>query len=135
MMGYGECSALLHSSADILNSPLPAPPFIQNKIDALRQWITDIRKRQEKTAVKVGVGSLYQQSAFSRCRSSDTWHQIKTWLACLVVRIFQPTERHREVLGSLLTDTLTRSNFVPEAHLATLAIEHGLTLYSADRDF
>lgn len=60
MIGYGGCSALLHSYADILNSPLPAPPFIQNKIDALQPWITDIRKRQEKTAVKVGVGSLYQ---------------------------------------------------------------------------
>lgn len=66
---------------------------------------------------------------------SDAWHQIEEWLACSVVWIPQPTERHREVLGSLLTDTLTRSNLVPDAHLAALAIEHGLTLCSTDRDF
>ncbi len=72
MIGYGGCSPLLHSSADILNSPLPAPLFIQNKIDALRQWITDIKKRQEKVALKVGVWSLYQHSAFSCCRSLTT---------------------------------------------------------------
>lgn len=40
---------------------------------------------------------------------SDVWHQIEEWLACSVVWIPQPTERHREVLGSLLTDTLTRT--------------------------
>lgn len=45
------------------------------------------------------------------------------------------TERHREILGSLLSDTLARSNLVPDAHLAALAIEHGLTLCSTDRDF
>jgi predicted nucleic acid-binding protein len=26
-------------------------------------------------------------------------------------------------------------NLVPDAHLAALALEHGLTLYSTDRDF
>ncbi|MBS0151601.1 MAG: type II toxin-antitoxin system VapC family toxin [Nitrospira sp.] len=66
---------------------------------------------------------------------SDAWHQIEEWLACSVVWIPQPTECHQEVLGSLLTDSLTRSNLVPDAHLAALAIEHGLILCSTDRDF
>lgn len=73
---------------------------------------------------------------FERPRSiPDAWHQVEEWLACQVVWIPQPTERHREILGSLLTDTLTRSNLVPDAHLAALAIEHGLTLCSTDHDF
>ena len=66
---------------------------------------------------------------------SAAWSQVEEWLTCSVVWIPQPTERHREILGSLMTDTLARSNLVPDAHLAALAIEHGLTLCSTDRDF
>lgn len=66
---------------------------------------------------------------------SKAWNQVEDWLTCPVVWIPQPTERHRDILGSLLTDTLSRSNLVPDAHLAALAIEHGLTLCSTDRDF
>jgi predicted nucleic acid-binding protein len=47
----------------------------------------------------------------------------------------QPTERHSEVLGSLLTTYQLRGNLVGDAHLAALAIEHGLTVCSADTDF
>ena len=60
---------------------------------------------------------------------------MEEWLTSPVVWIPQPTERHRGVLASLLTDALARSNLVPDAHLAALAIEHGLTLCSTDRDF
>ena len=66
---------------------------------------------------------------------SEAWNQVEEWLTCPVVWIPQPTERHRGVLGSLLTDALARSNLVPDAHLAALPIEHGLTLCSTDRDF
>lgn len=66
---------------------------------------------------------------------SAAWNQTEQWLTCPVVWIPQPTERHRDILGSLLSDTLARSNLVPDAHLAALAIEHGLTLCSTDRDF
>jgi len=66
---------------------------------------------------------------------SKAWKQVDDWLTCSVAWIPQPTERHREILGSFLTDNLGRSNLVPDAHLAALAIEHGLTLCSTDRDF
>lgn len=66
---------------------------------------------------------------------SKAWKQVDDWLTCPVAWIPQPTERHREILGSFLTDALGRSNLVPDAHLAALAIEHGLTLCSTDRDF
>ena len=66
---------------------------------------------------------------------SKAWKQVDDWLTCPVAWIPQPTERHREILSSFLTDTLGRSNLVPDAHLAALAIEHGLILCSTDRDF
>ena len=65
----------------------------------------------------------------------DTWQQVLAWLGCDAVWIPQPTERHAEVFGDLLTRTGAQANLIPDAHLAALAIEHGLLLCSADGDF
>jgi predicted nucleic acid-binding protein len=63
------------------------------------------------------------------------WNQVKAWLDCEVAWIPEPTERHRDVLGLLLGGTGMQGNLVPDAHLAALAIEHGLLLCSTDGDF
>ena len=63
------------------------------------------------------------------------WQQVEAWLDCPNVWVPSPTERHREVLGPLLSAATSRANLIPDAHLAALAIEHGLTLYSTDGDF
>jgi len=65
---------------------------------------------------------------------AEAWTQVESWLSCPVVRIPLPTESHAEVLAPLLSGG-SRSNLVPDAHLAVLAIEHGLTLCSTDCDF
>jgi len=65
----------------------------------------------------------------------DAWQQISEWLDCPSVWIPQPTERHAEILEGILFDLNITANLVPDAHLATLAIEHGLILCSADGDF
>jgi toxin-antitoxin system PIN domain toxin len=62
------------------------------------------------------------------------WAQAKAWLDRPNVWTPLPTEQHREVLDPLLA-VVERSALVPDAHLAALAIEHGLTLYSTDGDF
>lgn len=46
-----------------------------------------------------------------------------------------PTERHRETLGTLLALVGAGGNLVADAHLAALALEHGLTLCTTDGDF
>jgi toxin-antitoxin system PIN domain toxin len=66
---------------------------------------------------------------------SAAWAQADNWLQAPTVWVPTPTERHREILGRLLAAVAFRSNVVPDAHLAALAIEHGLTLCSADGDF
>lgn len=63
------------------------------------------------------------------------WQQAKAWLDSPPAWIPLPTERHREVLSELLSTRDLRANHVPDAHLAALAIEHGLTLCSTDSDF
>ena len=63
------------------------------------------------------------------------WEQIQDWLECESVWIPQPTERHAQVLGSLCLQPGIHGDLIPDAHLAALAIEHGLTLCSTDGDF
>jgi hypothetical protein len=46
-----------------------------------------------------------------------------------------PTEHHAEVLESLVLRYDLRANMITDAELAALAIEHGLTVCSADTDF
>jgi len=63
------------------------------------------------------------------------WETVMAWLACEPVWIPQPTEGHPEGLGALLRLPGVHGNLVSDAHLAALAIEHGLTLCSTDGDF
>lgn len=65
---------------------------------------------------------------------ADTSAVISSWLSLPSTWVPQPTARHATVLAKLL-DPETRADLVPDAHLATLAIEHGLLLCSTDRDF
>jgi len=64
----------------------------------------------------------------------EAWGQVEDWLSCPTVWVPEPTERHREVLGRMLSAG-GGGHLVPDAVLAALAVEHGLTLCSADGDF
>lgn len=66
---------------------------------------------------------------------TDAWEQVVAWLNCDSSWIPAPTERHAQILGSLLAGPGVHANLVPDAHLAALAIEHGLILCSTDGDF
>ena len=65
----------------------------------------------------------------------DAWQQVRTWLACELAWVPQPTEQHAELLSAFLALPGVHGNLVPDAHLAALAVEHGLTLCSTDGDF
>jgi uncharacterized protein len=65
----------------------------------------------------------------------DAWRQVRDWLACESAWVPQPTERHHDLLDKLLAQPGVNSNLVPDAHLAALALGHGLTLCSTDGDF
>jgi len=53
---------------------------------------------------------------------------------CETAWIPQPTERHADLLDEILALPGVHANLVPDAHLAALALERGLTLCSTDRD-
>jgi toxin-antitoxin system PIN domain toxin len=63
------------------------------------------------------------------------WKQMTEWLDHPRVWIPEPTEEHASILQDLLLDANVTGNLIADAHLAALAIEHGLTVCSADSDF
>ncbi len=63
------------------------------------------------------------------------WEQIRSWLALDVTWCPCATDEHEAVLSSLLAPGGISPKLVMDAHLAALAIEHGLALCSADGDF
>ena len=71
----------------------------------------------------------------SPVRLSEVWTQIESWTAMPNVWIPQATERHAKILGELLAQPGLGHRHIHEAHLAALAIEHGLILCSTDMDF
>lgn len=61
--------------------------------------------------------------------------RVQSWLDQPCTRVVRPTERHWTVFQQMLTDGQAVANLVTDAHLATLAIEHGCELASTDSDF
>jgi hypothetical protein len=62
------------------------------------------------------------------------WTRVESWLALPQAWIPAPTGRHRKILADLLAQE-SRPDLAADAHLAALAIEHGLTVCSTDGDF
>jgi len=60
---------------------------------------------------------------------------VRDWIEAPHARIVHPTEQHGPILARLLLEAGTAGNLTSDAHLAALAIEHGATLASFDRDF
>ena len=63
------------------------------------------------------------------------WRQVDEWLECEPSWTPLPGDGHRGIIGGFLKAPWMTSRLVPDAHLAALAIEHGLTLQSTDGDF
>jgi toxin-antitoxin system PIN domain toxin len=63
------------------------------------------------------------------------WNQARAWLQSGSAWIPPPTEHHGEIFSELISLSGTTSKIVMDAHLAAIAIGHGLVLCSSDRDF
>lgn len=67
--------------------------------------------------------------------TTEASEAVSSWLAQPAAGILQPGERHWEILSGLLADGQATGPLVMDAALAALAIEHGATLCTTDRDF
>lgn len=72
---------------------------------------------------------LFEHASLAQARS-----QVQAWLAQPSTWIPLPTEAHGAILDQLL-DGEQSHRLVADAHLAALALEHGLALCSSDGDF
>jgi toxin-antitoxin system PIN domain toxin len=60
---------------------------------------------------------------------------VSSWLAQPVAGILEPGDRHWEILRGLVQEGQITGPLMMDAVLAAIAIEHGATLYTTDRDF
>jgi toxin-antitoxin system PIN domain toxin len=60
---------------------------------------------------------------------------ISSWLAQPIAGILDPGERHWDILRGLVRDSQAGGPLVMDAVLAAIAIEHGATICTTDRDF
>lgn len=79
--------------------------------------------------------ATHPRAATNPLSPAEAWEQLEEWLASPAAWTPVPTERHAEIVGGLVTRYQLRGNLVSDAHLAALAVEHGLELCSADTDF
>ena len=70
----------------------------------------------------------------SPIRLRDAAGVVGAWLALPTTWTPEPSGRHAEMLAGLLEGE-SKADLVPDAHLAAIAMEHGLLLCSTDRDF
>jgi toxin-antitoxin system PIN domain toxin len=79
--------------------------------------------------------ATHPKAAWQPLTPDDAWSYVADWLAPEVAWVPTPTEQHGRILAGLVKDYQLRGNLVADAELAALAIEHGLTVCSADTDF
>lgn len=67
--------------------------------------------------------------------ASEAGSVIASWLAQPTVSILEPGERHWEILRELVGEGQAAGPLVMDAVIAAIALEHGATLCTTDRDF
>lgn len=66
---------------------------------------------------------------------AEAWQRAEEWLTRPAAWVPGPGARHKELLGEIISEIRPSGNLIPDAHLAALAREHGLTVVSTDSDF
>ena len=74
------------------------------------------------------------------CSRSSPAHRstiglVESWLRRANVQLVGPTDAHWQTLAGLAAGGQARGPMLMDAHLAALALEHGATLATTDRDF
>jgi toxin-antitoxin system PIN domain toxin len=66
---------------------------------------------------------------------AEAWQRAEEWLARPAAWVPVPGSRHTQLFDDIVSDVRPAGNLVPDAHLAALAQENGLTVVSTDSDF
>jgi len=82
--------------------------------------------------VRIGTHSRVFRSPLT---PTEAARHVRSWQSQPVVQILEPQADHLAQVLKLLEALGTAGNFVTDAQLAALAIEHGAVLHTADSDF
>lgn len=108
---------------------------------AAARWLEDALNGERRVGIPwQTIGAFVRISSHPRVvthplSAGDAWGYVRSWLDADPAWVPPATERTTAVLEQLMTRHEVTGNLVPDAQLAALAIEHGLTLCSTDTDF
>jgi toxin-antitoxin system PIN domain toxin len=109
--------------------------------DAAARWLTDRLNGSRRVGIPwQSIAAFLRISthprAFERPLDAATaWARVEDWLVAPAAWTPQPGSGYAALLGEMIVRHDVRGNLVPDAQLAALALEHGLTVCSADTDF
>ena len=79
--------------------------------------------------------STHPRAAARPLSPSQAWSFVDAWLDADATWVPVPGDRHADIIRDLIVAGDLRGNLVTDAHLAALAIEHGVGICSTDSDF
>lgn len=110
--------------------------------DAARSWLDEQLAREPRwvglpwPSVLAFLRLVTNPRIYSPPASiAAAWQQAEEWLSRTAAWVPVPGPRHRQLLSEIIGAIQPSGNIVPDAHLAALAREHGLTVASTDSDF
>jgi uncharacterized protein len=109
--------------------------------EAANRWLTGALSGNEVVGLPwVSLLAFVRLSTSRRIFESplppaDAMTVVESWLAQPAAVTVEPTTRHISVLQGLVEQAGTAGNLTTDAHIAALAIEHGATVATFDRDF
>lgn len=108
---------------------------------AARNWFETAMSRSEPVGfawvtllafVRIGTNPRALEHPLSLAEAAAI---VSDWLDRPSATLLNPGERHWQILRDVMIKGQVRGPLVTDAHLAALAIEHGATLATTDRDF
>jgi hypothetical protein len=82
--------------------------------------------------LRISTDRRLSETAWSPKQATEI---VNGWLLRDNVSILEPGPRHWPIFFDTMIDAGATGSRVPDAHLAALAMEHGATFYTNDRDF
>jgi toxin-antitoxin system PIN domain toxin len=107
----------------------------------MREWLSDLFSQRGQIGIPwlvlwafIRVATNPRLSPAAK-PAAEAFRIVRTLLAQSRVMVVEPGPRHSEILEQLIAEYRISGPFFTDAALAALAIEHGATLASTDRDF
>jgi toxin-antitoxin system PIN domain toxin len=108
---------------------------------AMRPWLQELLRGPEEIGipwltlwafVRIATNARIHETPLEPRAACRTLNDLLAWPR---VRIIEPGPHHIHILEELVVEGQASGSRVTDAALAALAIEHGATLASTDRDF